>query len=299
VDRTLFDLRKKELLDLAAADVTALELRSPHQRDRPLALERRSVDGTTGWEIVRPVRAPADREAVAELIEKLSALRATKIIDEGKAERLSGLKQPRTEIVLQARERTARLRFYFPLGEEAAYAVTTPTAPLYQVDRQTVLQLDKSLFDLREKRIAAISPTVVQQIVVTGPGGDYRLDRRGTGWFFNDQELTSPGQQAVTSFLTELTQARVEKVAGQSPAAWPGFGLDRGVTIVTLTGGEGDPPVTVRIGKQEGDLVYVRRGDEPESYITKAALTTAIPASSKFLDLLNSSGQVPTADSKE
>jgi len=305
VEKKLFDLRKKELLDLIVADVTALELRYADQRRRPITVERRSMDGAgggaaAGWEMMAPVRATADQEAIEGLIRKLSSLRATAILDEGKTGKLAGLKQPRTEVAIQAKDRTARVSFYFPLGEEAAYAVTTPAAPLYQVDRQTVLQLDKTLFDLRDKRIAAISPETVQQIVVTAIQGSYRLERRGTGWFLDDQALSPAGQEKVTAFVTILGQAKVEKVAGQTPAAWPGLGLDQAATVVSLTGGESEGPLaaTIRFGKREGELLYVRRGTEPESFITEAALIDAMPTLSELRDFLNGSERAPTADSK-
>jgi Domain of unknown function (DUF4340) len=285
-DKRLFDLRKKGLFDVAAADVTAVELRYPDQSPPLIRLERQ-VPPTTGaghpavaWQLVAPIRAPADDDAVRVLVDEVSALQATAILDTGKAEKLATLKRLKAEITLHAGIRSMGVKFYFPFGEEAAYAVTTPEAPLYQVNRESVLQFEKSLFDLRDKRLVRLGRETVRRLRVDRPVGSYQLIRRGKAWLYNEQPISTGAAGKVHRFLDTLWQAKVEKIAGRSATAWQKFGLGDSATVITLFGGDNSAtqPVVVRLGKMEGELLYLRRGSEVESYITSSPLSDLLPS---------------------
>ena len=295
IEKTPFDLRKKELLDFLPTEVTEIGLRYADRR-RPITLTRHpeastGPAGTGGWKLSAPIQTGADQAEAEALLRQLGELRATAIFDEGRSAKLAGLMQPRTEVTLAAGDRAiTRIGFYFPFAEEAAYAVTAPDGPLYQIDRQTVLQFDKTLFDLRDKRLVAVRPEVVERVTVSGPDGAHQLTRQGAmAWQWDGQPLSGPGNEQVEAFLDALDEARIEKMAGQTKAAWPSLGLGPTATAVTLTGREAagsQGPVVVRLGKTEGELLYVRRGNEPESYITQAALLDRLPTTEKLRTFL-------------
>jgi hypothetical protein len=300
VDKTLFDLRKKELFDLSADQLTALKLLYANQPGQPIRLERHSggsigpkAPGRSGaWELTAPLHEKADQEVVGALAAKLSGLRATSIMDEGKTAKLASLPPPRMTISLSTGEPATQVRIYLPFSEEAAYAVTTPDAPLYQVSRQVVLQLEKSLFDLQDKHVVPIDPEAVQAIEVAAPNRAYRLTKRGDVWVVNDETLSPDGSQTVNAFLKQLSKARVEKIAGRNAAAWPGLGLASTAITVSLIGADAAsaPPAVVRFGKTEGELMYVRRGEAPESYIMEAALGEALPTPEKLRGVAQEGG---------
>jgi len=282
--KNLFDLRKKELFDLAAADVTAVELRYPDQSPPLIRLERQALQAASSgqpaaWEVVAPIRAAADDETVQELVKQVSTLRATAILDTGKAEKLATLKRLKAEITMRTGAQSVTVRFYFPFGEEAAYAVTTPEAPLYQVDRQVVLQFEKSLFDLRDKRVVQVKRETVQSLRVARSEGTYQLTWRGDEWLYKEQPLSKDAAAKVRRFLDALWQAKVEKIAGDSASAWPKLGLDMSAITITLFSGDNSAtqPVVVTLGKKEGELLYLRRGSEVDSYITSTPLSDLLP----------------------
>ncbi|HUJ79111.1 MAG TPA: DUF4340 domain-containing protein [Nitrospiria bacterium] len=284
VDKKLFDLRRKELFDLAAADVSAMELHYPDQPVPLIRLERRAMPATGGaqavaWQMVAPIHAAADNDVVRTLIKQVSSLRATAILDNEKNKKINELKKPKVEMTLHAGNRAIPVKYYFPLGEETAYAVTTPESPLYQVDRERVLQFEKTVFDLMDKRIVQLEPDAVQRLAVDRLGETYQLTRRGKDWLYNGQPLLKPAAEKVQKFLNALGQAKVEKIAGNSISAWSKLGLASGAIIITLfSGDQNNPlPVVVRLGKQEGKLLYVRKGDDVDSYITSTPLEDLLP----------------------
>lgn len=284
VSKNLFDLRKKELFNLAAADVTAVELRSPEKFQPLIRLERRALQAASSghpadWEVVAPIRAAADDETVQELVKQVSTLRATAILDTGKAEKLATLKRLKAEITLRTGAQSVTVRFYLPFGEEAAYAVTAPEAPLYQVDRQIVLQFEKSLFDLRDKRVVQVKRETVQGLRVARSEGSYQLTRQQNQWLYKAQPLSKDSAAKVRKFLDALWQAKVEKIAGNSSSAWPKLGLGRGAITITLFSGDNSAtlPVVVTLGKNEGELLYLRRGSDVDSYITSSPLSELLP----------------------
>ena len=288
-DKKVFDLRKKELFDFAAADVTQVELRNADQPGSVVRLERRPI-ATKGqghpadWMMAAPISTMADQEVVEGLVKQISALRATAILDAGKVEKLAAFKRPKTEVAMRVGERSAAVRFYLPLGEEAAYAVTTPEAPLYQVDRQAVLQLDKDVFELRDKRVVQMDRATVQGLEIQQPHGSYQLTKRGDEWLYHDRPLPKSGAEKLRKFLDELWRVKVEKIAGHTTEAWSKLGLREGATVITAFSSDdhGTQPVVVRLGKVEGELLYIRRGDENESYIIKSSLTKLLPLEQDF-----------------
>jgi Domain of unknown function (DUF4340) len=282
--KNLFDLRKKELFTLAAADVTAVELRYPDQTPSLIRLERQALQADSSghpaaWEVVAPIRSAADDETIQKLIKQVSTLRATAMLDAGKAEKLATLKRLKAAITLRTDAQSVAVRFYLPFGEEVAYAVTTPEAPLYQVDRQDVLQFEKSLFELRDKRVVQVKREAVQGLRVARADGGFQLTRRQGEWLYKGQPLSHDADAKVKKFLDALWQAKVEKVAGDSVLAWPKLGLDQGGITITLFSGENSAtqPVVVTLGKTEGTLSYLRRGGEVDSYITSTPLSKLLP----------------------
>jgi hypothetical protein len=290
VDKKLFDLRNKELFDLSAADVTAVELQYPDQPTPRIRLVRQPTPSAgdthqVGWQVVAPIHATADEGVVQTLVDQVSSLRATAILDTGKSNKLNELKRPKVEITLHVGERSDEVKFYFPLSEEAAYAVTTPDAPLYQVNRESVLQFEKNLFELRDKRIAEMDPEKLQRLQVDRQGVSYQLTRRGEDWLYQEEPLSKPATAKLRKFLDALWRARVEKVAGNSSSAWPKLGLGAGAITITLFSGDQTSPqsVVVRLGKQEGKILYIRRGDDIESYITATPLVNLLPSKQELL----------------
>ena len=295
VDKNLFDLRTKELFDLSAADVTSVELRYPDQPTPLIRLERQAAPPAVearphGWRVVAPIHAAADDGVVQSLVDQVSSLRATAIFDDGKTNKLKELTKPKAEITLQVGGKSDEVKFYFPLSEEAAYAVTTPDAPLYQVDRESVLQLEKSLFDLRDKRIVEMDPEKVQRLQVDREGESYQLNRRGEDWLYQGEPLSKTASEKLRKFLDALWRARVDKIAGDSASAWPKLGLGAGAITITLFSGDQTSlhSVVVRLGKKEGKLLYIRRGDDIESYIISKPLIDLLPTKREVVVNTNS-----------
>ena len=306
MNRTLFDLRRKEVLDFSVETVSAVELRYGDQAMPTLRVERQqptdaeNLDQTDEgiqwgpWRLAGPIDETADEEVVEEVIEKLHSLRALSILDEGKAEKLAELTTPRTVVSIATPGGSQEVALYFPFGDETAFAVTTPDAPLYEVDRQIVLQFDKSLFDFQDKRVAAIRPETVRAIEVALPERTYRLVKEGERWRYQGQLLSPEGSGKIDVFVNVLKDATVEKVASRSTSAWPGLGLDDSATTVTIEDQESSAdPWIVRLGKREGDLLYVRRGTAPDSYITDALLITELPTIQALQSLVESQVSSP------
>jgi hypothetical protein len=75
------------------------------------------------------------------------------------------------------------------------------------------------------------------------------------------------------------------------------LGLDAAATLITLTGRrEGaTSPFVVRFGKIDGELLYLRRGDEPESYVAASSIHKAILKVQELQGFLNNSTGHPGA----
>ena len=176
-------LREKRVLDLDPAAVTAVTLAAPAQpRLTPITLQRlespagQSANAAPPWQVVAriegtqaPQTLPADRAAVARLLEQLALLMADKFkSDAPTAADLEdwGFNRPLREVTLTAGSAApVVLRIGTDANRATYYArvgtATEPGASIYQVTPEIEKELSLSALTYRDRAVAEpLAPTV-------------------------------------------------------------------------------------------------------------------------------------------
>lgn len=153
---------EERLFPLEAEEVTAFTLQV---KGETIELEK----GEAGWRLVSPLEAPADEREVEKILGDLSRARRLRLIEDEADLRHFGLAKPRYRI----EARTAG-------GETAYLAVGTPNsfdetffasrAPGQVVAASSLIKttLEKTTFDLREKKLVPFSADEVEGIEIEG-----------------------------------------------------------------------------------------------------------------------------------
>lgn len=157
------------VFDLDPARIESLSLRADR---RLIRLEREN----TKWWIVAPSRAPADPQVLTEMTNFLSRLRRISDVD-GTGHRF-GLNSPRLEVEIEAGGQTDRLR----VGDRSAfsgdvYADRGAGSSVFLTEARLLELLDRSAFQLRDRRLVPCLPTAISAVSAKAPGDGTSFQR--------------------------------------------------------------------------------------------------------------------------
>ncbi len=266
------DFRDRKLTEIAAADVTRLRLKTSAGE-----MELTKTGGT--WEIVKPLRARADAQKVADLAAQVTGARIEQFVadDHGDLQPY-GLAQPRGAITVFTAEdkegRTLQIGAA-PEGDDGqVYVRFSARNFVYTLPESIESILELKPTDLRDHHLVQFDPNLLDRITLDAPGKSKTvLARKEQTWTIANAENRPANGADVTRFLETLGKAEVTKFVEDVASDLPKYGLDQPQLQVTLSSfasentaeskaGE-QPLATISFGRTEGDEVYARIGEEP------------------------------------
>jgi hypothetical protein len=219
------------------------------------------------WKITAPIQTRADKMPVDAIVDKLTGLKRKRGIDSPSDLKEYGLTAPRIKVaVTLADGKTAEL----DVGDDNGYDGTlfTKTGEGNDVDvceGALKYPLDKSLFDLREKRVFEFDDNVLSNLDVVGPKLTYSLVRSSA----SDWKISAPVQERADSakaqqLAASLKNLKATRFATEVASAddLKRYGLDHAAFTVNVTLGKQETQKTLVLASvKEGaaDKVYVKR----------------------------------------
>ena len=157
-----------------------------------------------GWRIESPVKAGAERATVDALVDRIAELRRKSTIapaPDGAALARYGLEKPRAKVTLTLDDGKSES---LALGDENAFDgtafVRTTGGAIELVPGEVKWSVERSTFDLREKRLLPFEDKDLQRISIVAPKLSYELAREGDAW-----RLAAPARERAD----EATVSRV------------------------------------------------------------------------------------------
>ena len=201
-----------KILSLDRADITGLTIRRKDQA--PLDLSR---NNSGGWQITAPIALAADEESVSGILYTLSSLNADRQLED-KASNLAsyGLTAPSLEVAVTLKDKkTEKLLIgdQTPSGN-AYYAVLAGDPRLFTVASYNKSSLDKTVDDLRDKRLLPVDFDKASQIELSDHTAKNKesiaFARNKTGW-----QILRPGpyradSSQVEELIRSLKDAKLE-----------------------------------------------------------------------------------------
>ena len=263
VDKTLHDLREKKLLDFEQEDATGITIEIAGKAG--YALKKVGED----WQITRPLEGPADKSAASSVLSTLRNVRAESFEQEQVAALADhGLDQPalHATIAVEGREQPVELWVAQPPADVEDVSKTDLLAtagvglPLAKVKGHLVKNVDKSVFELRDKQLLAFDRKAVKRIKVTSGNAFYIVEGEGdpVEW-----KLAAPKQGAVkkykvSSLLSSLSYLKAAEFADEAPGALGRFGLAKPERQVELFGDDDAPLATLLVGNADGEHYFAK-----------------------------------------
>lgn len=240
-----------KLLTLKDADLTRLELKK--KDTDPVVLVR---DSGNQWQITAPKPYPVDQEVAGAITGALTSLDADQVVEDKPADLATyGLAQPALELDTTAKDgKTHKLLF----GDE------TPTGDAYfaQVDGNPRIVtisgynkglIDKSLVDLRDRRLLPVDSAKVSRLEVKTARQDLEFGRSQDSWQILKPQPMRADSSKVTDLLNKMLDAKMELSGApdEDKKSAAAFATAKPVGVVKVTDPSGEKQLEVRKNKDD------------------------------------------------
>lgn len=270
--KTVAALRDKVVVRYQYDKANRVELLSERGR---VVIEK---DGA-GWKISAPEALKADSGAVNALLWSVRDLRALGFLADAPSEIPhflakpeatvkiweEGAKDPTVLLVAPSRESRG--------GKPAAVAAVQGQGPVMLVDGKAIQDLSKTAADLRDKSVfPAFDVSDVKRARITAADKPLVVEKSGEDWKVVDPSRGPAKAAKVTDLLFTLKSLRWKDIVSTTGADAARYGLDHPEVEVSLFKTDGGELASLAVGKQEGDLTYVRVKNAPAIYALDSKL---------------------------
>ena len=243
------------ILKLDQAAITTVEIK---KRDaEPIRLTKA---GSGDWQISVPKALGADQSAVTSMVSTLSALNSERVIEEKAADlKPYGLDRPGVEVEVSEKD-NKRQRLLIgddtPAGS-AAYAMVAGDPRIFTMASYNKTSLDKSLDDLRDKRLLTSNTDKVSRIELIRKNQDIEFGRNKDEWQILKPKPLRADSFEVGELARKLTGARMELSGSEDEKKKAAGAFAQGSAIATakVTDESGTQELEIRKSK---DAYYAK-----------------------------------------
>ena len=209
--------------------------------------------GANNWQITAPGSFPADKSTVSAMLGGLAVLNAERVVDDHATDLSQfGLSDPAVELdITNKNNKTSRLLLGddTPTGD-SSYAALAGDPRVFTVASYLKNSFNKSLSDLRDKRLLPVDASSVSSIDLTRKDQTIGFARVQNGWQIEKPQSYRTDNFQVDDLLQQLTGAKWDPSAPADDAAkaWP---KATPVAAVKITGSVGADTLEIRKDKTE------------------------------------------------
>jgi hypothetical protein len=239
----------------------------------PIVLRRDSGK----WAIIAPEAFPADPEAAATLASSLSSLSADKTVEDSPID-LPGFGLGSPFLLVQVIEKDGK-RVELSIGDDTpansgAYARVSGDPHVYTVASFVKTSLDKSVNDLRDKRLLIFDAEKLTRLKLAGKGPAIVFGRNGQNeWQIVEPRPLRADSGQVDVLLGKLRDAKMDLAADSEEAAKK-FKTASTVGLALVTDSSGAQAMEIR--KDKDNNYYARSSNGPNVYKVAADIGEAM-----------------------
>ena len=268
--------RSKQLLDFNESEVERLALIRPGG-----SIEVERIEGQ--WRVVLPVDDGADGEAIARYLRNIAESEREKVIvdsaDAVSAETVEyGLDRPRLGILVETEEGALDTLFF---GTDAptdryTYVKQSGSNPeIFVVRAWRYDNLDKSVFDLRDRRVLALSKAEVTEASRAGISGPVSLRKEGADWLLQEPIVARASTEVVDGLLGKIETSEISEFVDEAPdgEALVAYGLDSRAVEWSFRLGQDRVEKRLSIGLEDDEgRYYARDESRPQVFLVDSTL---------------------------
>jgi hypothetical protein len=240
-------------------ELTRLSLRRENQE---IVLEKRHGGD---WEITAPLRAPADPLALSRVKNTLGYLQYLRIISKDPRDLSEfGLDPANFVITYRIGDKEGSLAFgHKSPVEDGFYARTGTDRTVYLIWRPDKSDLEKSLFDLRNKSLFTLRRDQVERLVIERSGQAWTLHRIEEKWFLIGEESLPIDQEKMGDILRITLVAEALSFVQEEAGDLARYGLDHPEARLFFSGNDRTEEILYGAHSEER-AVYAMIGGKPQ-----------------------------------
>src|SRR6266699_2006839 len=205
------------ILKLDESSITKLELKKKDTQPIQLA---KSTSGE--WEITQPKQLRADESAVSGVLSTLSSLNSERLVED-KASDLKGFGLEIPSLELDVGEKDSKSQRLLigddtPVGS-GVYAMLAGDPRVFTIASYTKTSVDKSLNDLRDKRLLPLASDKISRVELVKPNQTIEVGRNKDEWQILKPKPLRADSIQVGDLVRELTEAKMDLSASSGYTA--------------------------------------------------------------------------------
>jgi len=262
-DKSLDDLRNKNVLDIDSAAVSSFTLKNP-SGDLAATL------GSDQWKFSKPGSTPADKNAVEGLISAVANAKMKTVVNEQPNDLAKyGLANPAIRFTAGNKSAESTLIVGKKQGD-TYYARDLSRPMIFSIDEDLYKKLAQGFGDLRDRKVLHLDASSIDKVEIEDPNGTVTLTRAQDNpdqWTIDAPSNLKGKQAAGWKFLDPITNLQADEVLDH-PVADLAALVAKPVITVVLTD-HNKKQITLRISKASGDNAYANTSDGPQLYKLK------------------------------
>jgi hypothetical protein len=271
-----------KLFDLKGSDLASITLQ---RGEETIEISRKNGQ----WQILSPVTVPADQNALNDIVQNVTSASVTRyLVGVGNLAQY-GLAAPK--IRLQFRIDSGG-SFSLDLGEKDfadnnVYAKASSHAEILLISSPLFSSVDKSLFDLRDRKPMPLDPEKITKIEFDGKGLHLVAEKFGTDWKILQPIATGGDSIGISSFLGGVSGAEVAAFVDHPDLDLKNYGLAPPQETLVISTGEGSAAAQkkILIGTKKDDRFYARIDAAPSVFqLSSSAVEKLLPTLFKLRD---------------
>jgi hypothetical protein len=246
------------ILKLDASTIIKLDLKK--RGAEPIALTK---SGSGKWAITQPQPFGADQSLVSGMLSTLSSLSSQRVVDDKAADVTRyGLNPPVLQLDITEKDNKTRELLVgddTPTGS-AAYAMVAGDPRVFTMAAYAKVSVDKSLNDLRDKRLLTVNPEKISRIELVRKNQDIEFGRNKDDWQILKPKPLRADSNRVSELIRKLTDAKMDLSSSDPKETASAFANATPIATAKLTDESGTQELQVR-KKQVGtssDAYYAK-----------------------------------------
>ena len=266
-DKSLQDLRDRDVLHAASDKVLSFDLKNPSGQ---LAAKKVKDE----WEFTKPAGSRGDAGNISALLAGVGSAKWTAVASES-SDNLAkyGLTNPAVSLTtLDDKGKSATLIVGKKDGDQY-FARDTSGPVIFRISEDLYKKLAENYSDLRDKKLGHFDPAALNRVEIHDAGGTIICTRKSEFEWIMEEPVDQKGKAAdIAKLIAPLEQARAEQVFDQ-PAPNIRAVLAKPEFQAVLTD-KSAKKLTIQLSKESDGFVYARTSESPSIFkLDKQILT--------------------------
>lgn len=260
IDKSLNDLRNKQLLTVNADKVSRVELIRNGQ-------DIEFGQNKDGWQIIKPKPLRSDTFLIGDLVHQLASAKMDLTGTDNKdlsAEFAHAMPVATAKVT----DNTTTQELQVRKDKDQYYAKSTAVEGIYKIGSELGQALDKNLDDFRNKKIFDFSFNDPNKIELHVGSKAYFFTRSGEDWWSNGKKMNADDVESLVSKLRDLTATKFVDSGFTTPSIQATVSSDNGKRVEKISfakAGNG------YIARRENDSSLYQLDANPVDDLEKAA----------------------------